>query len=92
MLLLIAAALAGISGSAATEPAADISAPAEAHKAADTPKRICREPRMMIAREARVAPRRLDDLPPGNLELAVQREVDGCIEPTIIRQDVGGRR
>lgn len=36
--------------------------------------------------------RRLDRLPPGNLELTVQREVDGCIEPTIIRYGVDPRR
>jgi hypothetical protein len=38
------------------------------------------------------SPRRLDQLPPGNLELAVQRQVDGCIEPTIIRYGVGAPR
>lgn len=36
--------------------------------------------------------RRLDQLPPGNLELTVQREVDGCIEPVIIRYGVGPQR
>lgn len=33
---------------------------------------------------------RLADLPPGSLHLAVQREVDGCVEPVIVRQNVGG--
>ena len=33
---------------------------------------------------------RLDTLPGANLHLAVQREVDGCIEPVVVRQDIGG--
>lgn len=36
--------------------------------------------------------RRLDQLPPANLHLAVLRQVDGCTKPTIIRHNVGGRR
>lgn len=38
----------------------------------------------------RVAPRKLGELPPGDLHLAVMREVDGCPEPVIIRHDIGG--
>jgi hypothetical protein len=33
--------------------------------------------------------RRLDELPPGNLILAVMREVDGCVEPVIVRYGYG---
>ena len=32
---------------------------------------------------------RLGDLPPGDLQLAVVREVDGCQEPVIVRQGYG---
>lgn len=39
-----------------------------------------------------VYPRRLDRLPPGNLELAVWRQVDGCQQPAIIRRDVAIQR
>ncbi|HEX8442953.1 MAG TPA: hypothetical protein VF631_04825 [Allosphingosinicella sp.] len=35
---------------------------------------------------------RLGELPPGDLHLAVMREVDGCQEPVIVRQDIGGLR
>jgi hypothetical protein len=36
-----------------------------------------------------VAPRRLDRLPAGNLDLAVMREVGGCPEPVTIREGYG---
>jgi hypothetical protein len=32
---------------------------------------------------------RLGELPPGNLTLTVMREVDGCIEPVIVRYGIG---
>jgi hypothetical protein len=35
---------------------------------------------------------RLGELPPGNLELTVMREVDGCQEPVIVRQGFGAKR
>ena len=35
---------------------------------------------------------RLGELPPGDLHLAVMREVDGCQEPVIVRHDMGGSR
>jgi hypothetical protein len=31
---------------------------------------------------------RLDELPPGDLHLTVVREVNGCHEPTIVRQNI----
>jgi hypothetical protein len=34
--------------------------------------------------------RRLGELPPGNLELAVVREEGGCITPVIVRYGIGG--
>ncbi|HEX8191712.1 MAG TPA: hypothetical protein VF552_02325 [Allosphingosinicella sp.] len=34
-------------------------------------------------------PRRLGELPPGDLQLTVMREVDGCREPVIVRQNFG---
>ena len=38
-----------------------------------------------------VRPRKLTELPPGNLQLAVHREVDGCPVPVIVRYNfVGG--
>ncbi len=33
--------------------------------------------------------RRLGDLPPGQLELAVLRKVDGCAIPAIVREGLG---
>jgi hypothetical protein len=36
--------------------------------------------------------KQLGELPPGDLHLAVMREVDGCQEPVIVRHDMGGLR
>ena len=35
-------------------------------------------------------PRRLIELPPGRLELAVMREFDGCPIPAVVREGIGG--
>jgi len=35
-------------------------------------------------------PKNLGELPPGNLQLAVMRSVDGCVEPVIVRYGFGG--
>jgi len=37
-------------------------------------------------------PRRLDELPAGDLHLTVVREVDGCQEPVIVRHGYGAVR
>jgi hypothetical protein len=33
---------------------------------------------------------RLDQLPPGDLHLTVDRQIDGCHQPVIVRQNFGG--
>ncbi len=38
---------------------------------------------------ARLRPRRLDELPPGRLELTVLREFDGCPIPAVMREGLG---
>ena len=43
-------------------------------------------------RGQRADPRRLDELPPGNLELAVWRHVAGCQQPAVVRRDVAIQR
>ena len=53
----------------------------------------CRRPSLRpaetpIPKEAK----RLGELPPGDLILTVYREIDGCLEPVIVRQDVGATR
>jgi len=37
----------------------------------------------------RVGARRLGDLPPGNLDLAVMRQIDGCPEPVTVAENFG---
>lgn len=34
-------------------------------------------------------PRRLDELPQGRVELAVLREVDGCVIPAVLNEGIG---
>ena len=34
--------------------------------------------------------RRLDQLPPGRLELTVLRQLDGCAIPAVVRENIGG--
>jgi hypothetical protein len=33
---------------------------------------------------------RLDELPPGDLQLTVDRRINGCHQPVIVRQNIGG--
>jgi hypothetical protein len=33
---------------------------------------------------------RLDQLPPGDLHLTVERQVNGCHQPVIVRENIGG--
>jgi hypothetical protein len=37
-------------------------------------------------------PRHLGELPPGDLQLTVMREIEGCREPVIVRQGFGAVR
>ncbi|HEV2865497.1 MAG TPA: hypothetical protein VGX37_03210 [Allosphingosinicella sp.] len=53
----------------------------------------CPEARVqMTAQRVPLVPRRLDELPPGRLELTVLREVHGCPIPAVLRDGLGGRR
>ena len=40
--------------------------------------------------DRRPVARRLDQLPPGRLELTVLREVGNCPEPVVLREGIGG--
>ena len=35
-------------------------------------------------------PQRLDQLPPGDLHLTVERQINGCHQPVVVRQNIGG--
>jgi len=43
----------------------------------------------VVLREQSSRPQRLGELPAGDLSLAVQREVNGCVEPVIVREGIG---
>ena len=43
-----------------------------------------------VLRQAGPRAQRLDQLPPGDLHLTVDRQIDGCHQPTIVRQNFGG--
>lgn len=43
------------------------------------------------SREQKVAPRKLNELPPANAYSAVYRTIGGCEVPVVVRYGVGGR-
>jgi hypothetical protein len=52
--------------------------------------RFGRMERASVLREAGPRVQRLDRLPPGDLHLTVERQIDGCHQPVIVRQNFGG--
>lgn len=56
-----------------------------------TPRADCLDAGQRRAGGRPLRSRRLDQLPQGDLSLAVMREVDGCPEPVTIRQGFGAR-
>lgn len=46
-------------------------------------------PRIATVLRKTVRPQRLDELPPGRLELTVMRELDNCPIPVVIREGIG---
>lgn len=93
--ILAAAALASAASSAAppAEPSRTPPAPQAAPAAAPSPLQECRRlyqpvpagPRPGMRAELR----KLDELPPANLVLAVYNQVDGCPVPVIVRHGYG---
>jgi hypothetical protein len=43
-----------------------------------------------VLRQAGPREQRLDQLPPGDLNLAVDRQFNGCHQPLVIRENIGG--
>ena len=43
-----------------------------------------------LLRQAEPRAQTLDRLPPGDLHLTVERQIDGCHQATIVRQNFGG--
>ena len=54
-----------------------------------TPPARCRDAEPRRTTGQTLAPQRLDQLPQGNLSLAVLREVDGCPQSTVVREGYG---
>jgi len=75
-----------------------LAAAAPAPRSAPAPE--CANPRLtqadisksgkFVAVKSRANADRLIDLPPGNLYLTVQRHVDNCVVPAIVRTGIGG--
>jgi len=60
---------------------------------AGTPAKCDRFGRMeqaSVLRRAGPRAQRLDRLPPGDLHLTVERQVNGCHQPAIVRENFGG--
>jgi hypothetical protein len=95
-LALVALALtlpAASSAEAPSSSAPPATAPAPSRAAgAFVPSRICGD--SMRPRDARsdeaLKPRRLGELPPGDLTLTVVNRVGDCMEPVVVRQGYGG--
>lgn len=99
-LALLALALTLPAASAAEAPASQArlatpsaKGPALPRAAGDfVPSRICGDDMKPRHANSPESPRlrRLDELPPGALTLAVVNQVGDCIEPVVVRQGVGG--
>ena len=74
-----------------TVPAAAQPAPAQPLQADRSERKACPDmgPRIATLLRKGVRPQRLDELPPGRLELSVFRMVDGCPIPAVVRERVG---
>ena len=84
VILAAAAALLPLTSSTAAPTAR------EAPRATSADDKVCERADVHHAdTPAKLVPKTLGELPPGDLLLAVHREVDGCVEPVIVRQDVG---
>ena len=89
--LTLPAASSAEAAAAAGRPVRGGSAPPRA-AGSFVPSRICGDDmKLRHARSPEAAKsRRLGELPPGDLTLAVVNRVGDCIEPVIVRQGVGG--
>ena len=54
-----------------------------------TPPAHCAEAEPRIANGQSLGPRRLDELPQGNLSLTVMRDLNGCPQSTTVREGYG---
>ena len=65
---------------------------ARAHAAAAPAKcdRFARMDQATVLRGPSVRAQRLGELPPGDLHLTVERQVGGCHQPVIVRENLGG--
>jgi len=83
MLLTILLSAAQMAASAAAQ--APVMVPAVA-----VPSRKCLETMHQADGDTRSAARRLDQLPPGRLELTVLRRMGTCPEPVVLGEGIGG--
>ena len=86
MLLTILLSLLQAATPAASAPPADPSPVKSAPSGSKCPHAAVRQ----AGEDAALRPRRLDELPPGRLELTVLREVDGCPIPAVLQEGIGG--
>jgi len=77
----------------ALAPIAAAATPATPPSQANAPAKCDRFARMdqaSVLRQAGPREQRLDQLPPGDLNLAVDRQFNGCHQPVVIRENIGG--
>ena len=85
--LMLLAALQALSAPFAA-PAPASSSAAATTLAMPNGREKCADLRPRYAGQGEAAVRRLDELPPGQLELTVHRTVDGCPIPAVVRENI----
>ncbi|MBV9883550.1 MAG: hypothetical protein JO276_11120 [Sphingomonadaceae bacterium] len=96
LLAAITLALLPLTAAAATpvpSPARTNAPPAPARQANAVTAKCDRFGRMQeasVLHDPSPRAQRLGDLPPGDLHLTVEREVNGCHQPVVVRENIGG--
>jgi hypothetical protein len=92
MRLIVAMSLALLPLAAAATPAPQAPQAPQANGASAPAKcdRFGRMDQASVLRLPDPQAQRLDQLPPGDLHLTVEREVNGCHEAVIVRENIGG--
>lgn len=89
---MMAAILAFMPLAAGAAPAPQPQSEARAKPACDRFARAEQAQGQAVLREPGVTARRLDQLPAGDLHLAVERRINGCHIPVVVRQGFGATR
>ena len=72
-------------------PAAALAAQPAAKRLAPVPVKQCQKADIVHAKMwAKPEMKKLGELPSGDLRLGVHRQIGGCLEPVVVRHNIGG--